>query len=599
MESLVFTSQMALVLGLIGLAVVLFVTEWLRADVVGLLMVAAIPLLGLLEPEQVLAGLSSNAVISIGAVMVVGAGLDRSGLMNYLVALVLKLAGKRTNRLVILLTGFVAGLSSFVQNIGAAALVLPAVQRISRQENIPVSRLLMPIGFAAILGGTMTLIGSSPLIMLNDLIAPFGLEPFGLFSVTPIGLALVASGIGYFIVLGRLVLPGHQEDSIHVGCLEHSLPGDHYELNVPETLDKPLDAHVMGEEYQTRLVGLVKAESGGKFLAPDERVALYPGDTVAVVASGTFLYRLARDYGLWVKPHLEHFSRDLLNRNWGRVEAVVGPRSELAAKTLGEVHFRSKFQLNIVAVFRGQEVFFSNLDELTLKIGDCLMLEGPWERFRVLAQQRRWLIFCTKVIEEPVPRGRTIWAGLWFVVGLGLILGFQVRLSLALLTGAVGMVLTRVLTIDEAYSSIDWRTIFLLSGLMPLGLATMETGTAAFLAQAFLKLVGQVSPALVLLALAVMTTALTLVVSNVGAVVLVIPLALNLARQVGLDPYSAVLTVALATSNSFILPTHQVNALYMGAGRYRTLDFIKAGSIMSLVFIAVLLMMVYLIHGFS
>ena len=597
MESLAFTPQMGLVLSLIGLVLVLFVTEWVRADVVGLLMLVAIPLLGLLKPEQVLVGLSSNAVISIGAVMVVGAGLDKSGLMNHLVALVLKLAGKSTNRLVIILAGFVAVLSSFVQNIGAAALVLPAVQRIGRQEDISVSRLLMPIGFAAILGGTMTLVGSSPLIMLNDLIAPFGLAPFSLFSVTPIGLVLAASGIVYFIVLGRLVLPGSQEESIHVGCLEHASPGDHYELTVPETLSKPLDALLMEEEYQTRLVGLVKAEGGGKFLAPDERVALYPGDTVAVVASGTFLYRLARDYGLWVKPRLEKFSRDLLERNWGRVEAVVGPRSELAAKTLGEVHFRSKFQLNILAVYRGQEVILSNLDELTLKIGDSLVLEGPWEKFRVLARQRRWLIFCTKVIEEPVPLSRTIWTGLWFVVGLSLILGFQVRLSLALLTGAVGMVLTRVLTIDEAYSSIDWRTIFLLSGLMPLGLATMETGVAALAAQVCLDLMGMVSPALILLFLAVITTALTLVVSNVGAVVLLIPPALNLASQVGLDPYCAALTVALATSNSFILPTHQVNALYMGAGRYRTLDFIKAGSVMSLVFIAVLLTMLYLVYG--
>ncbi len=599
MPELAFTNDMALILGLIALAVLLFVTEWVRADVIGLLMMVAVPLLGLLPPAQALAGLGSNAVISIGAVMVVGAGLDKTGLISRSVAPVIKMAGRRPNRLIVLLSALVAALSSFVQNIGAAALVLPAVQRISRDEGIPISRLLMPIGFAAIMGGTITLVGSSPLILLNDLIDPFDLKHFNLFSVTPIGVALAATGIGYFVLFGRWVLPGREAEDGHVGCLEYSEPGRHYELVVPEDLPQPLTAHIMRSDYQARLVGLAKAHGGGKFLAPDERSELHPGDTVAVVAKDALLYRLARDYGLGIKPELEVFAEDLSPDNWGLVEAVVGPRSELVSKTLGQVHFRSKYQLNTLAIYRGKEVFISDLDEVKLKIGDALLLEGPWERFRVLGEQRRWLIFCSKVKEEPVPPIKAFWAGLWFAVGLTLVLGFKLQLSVGLLTGALGMVLTKVLTIDEAYRSVDWRTIFLLAGLMPLGLAAMETGTAAYLAQRAMSLLTGVPNLVVLLALGALATLFTLVVSNVGAVILLVPVAVSLAEQTGIDPRLAALTVALATSNSFILPTHQVNALFMGAGRYHTRDFVKAGSIMSALFLAVLLLMLYLVYGVS
>ncbi len=206
------TCDMILVMILIGVAVLLFIVEWIRVDVVAILIMVTLPLLKLVTPAEAFIGFSSNAVISIIAVIIIGAGLDRTGIINRLVTPVVAIAGRSTSRIIIAISLTVAAISSFMQNIGAAALFLPAIQRVSKKLKIPISHLLMPIGFSAILGGTLTLVGSSPLILLNDLLVPFGIEPFGLFDVTPVGAALVISGIVYFVVFGRFVLPRSAAD---------------------------------------------------------------------------------------------------------------------------------------------------------------------------------------------------------------------------------------------------------------------------------------------------------------------------------------------------------------------------------------------------
>ena len=589
------TTDMILVLGLIGLAVVLFITEWVRVDLVGILMMVLTPFLGLVKPLEAFAGLSSNAVVSIIAVMIIGAGLNRTGLVGLAVKPVVKLSHGKTKRVMVLVSATVAGISSIMQNIGAAALFLPAVQRISRNQMIPISRLLMPIGFAAILGGTTTLVGSSPLILLNDLMKPLGLKPFGLFSVTPVGVCLVGLGIVYFLVLGRWVLPKGQTPPAEQLCHLHPQEGQHFEVKVPEELPQPLTAEVMVRRYGVHLVGLIKSGGGDKIMAPDGRTVLYPGDVMAVLAKREGLELLARDFGLEVKPSLERFIEDLSPQLWGAVEAVVAPRSELEGKTLGQVHFVSKFHLNPLVVFRGDEPREVRLEAMELRAGDSLLMEGPWTRFRILAE-KGWLIFCTPVREEPPASGKAAVAGAWLAVSLLLILVFKVQLGLSLLTGALGMLVCRVIAVDEAYHAIDWRTVFLLAGLMPLGLATLHTGTAAWVAQEALRVMGHLSPLAVLAVVGVLSTVFTLVVSNVGAVVLLLPIAVELALDAGADPRLAALVVGLATSNSFILPTHQVNALYMGPGRYHSTDFLKAGLPLSVLFLVVMLGVLYLFY---
>jgi di/tricarboxylate transporter len=598
------TTDMILVMCMIALAVFLFVVEWVRVDVVAILMMVVLPLLGLVSPQEAFVGLSSNAVVSIIAVIIIGAGLDRTGLINKLVTPVMRLAGNSTSRIIVAISLTVAGISSFMQNVGAAALFLPAIQRISKLQNIPLGRLLMPVGFSAILGGTITLVGSSPLILLNDLLIPFDLKPFGLFDVTPVGLGITASGIACFILFGRFILPqGESAKTRQGGPAQNpsgpdSPVGDVFELTTPEDFTHyrdPLTVRDLRRRYLCNVVAITEPPDF-KTVSPPAEMEVHAGTEVVVLGQRPDVERMATAEGMVLKDRLETYKSDLDASLSGMVEAVVAPRSGLAGKTLAEINFQDRFRVTPLAVYRHEETYRAEIAQIRLQVGDVVSLFGTWKRLKTL-QQEGGLLFNIPTDGEDLRPEKAIWAGLWLGVALAMILGLDIKLSVALMTGALGMVITRVLTIDEAYQSVDWRTIFLLAGLIPLGIATEKSGTAAWIAHSVLGLIGTVSPLVLLSVIGILSTLFTLVISNVGATVLLVPLVVNMALAAGTDPRMAALVVGLATSNSFVLPTHQVNALYMGPGRYRTVDFLKAGSLVSVVFLVVMIALIRLIYG--
>jgi di/tricarboxylate transporter len=603
MEVNSLTTEMIMVMGMIGVAIFLFIVEWIRVDMVAILMTISLPLLKLVTPKEAFSGFSSNAVISIIAVIIIGAGLDKTGLINRLVAPILRIAGNSSSRVILAMGGTVAVISSFMQNIGAAALFLPAIRRVSRAMGIPLAKMLMPIGFCAILGGTLTLVGCSPLILLNDLIAPFNLEPFQLFDVTPIGLALVASGIVFFILFGRWVLPqGDMENDSSDGSTEAGGSGDTdegtaFELTTPEDFTDfrdPLTIKMIRDTYGVTVVALAGRDGIKHFsLAPETE--LRSDSTLVAYGSKNEIARIASEQGMQIKDDLALFKNEMSPSVSGTIEAVVAPRSVLIGKTLRQAHFWEQFQVNPIALFRSNKVFHSGLSDMELRSGDVLVLHGTWERFSILEAQHNFIF--TSPVQEIMKPEKALIAGFWLTLALVMVIGFKIQLSVCLLTGAFGMIVCRVLTIDEAYQAVDWRTVFLLAGLIPLGIATEKTGAAAWIAHSILDVVGSVSPVVLLTVIAFLSTGFTLVISNVGATVLLVPLVLNMAIASGTDPRMAALVVGLATSNSFMLPTHQVNALYMGPGRYRSVDFMKAGGIMTVLFIVVLISMLSLFYG--
>lgn len=597
------TTQMILVMIMIGVAVFLFIAEWIRVDVVAILMMVVLPLLHLVTPKEAFVGLSSNAVVSIIAVIIIGAGLDKTGLINRLVKPVLRVAGKSESRVVIAISLTVAGISSFMQNIGAAALFLPAIQRVSKMLKIPLGRLLMPVGFSAILGGTITLVGCSPLILLNDLLEPFHLKPFHLFDVTPIGLALVASGIACFILLGRFILPkgGAESDQENpVSGLQHAMEelGEPYELHTPGDFThyrEPVRVEDLKRRYLVNVVGMIEPPDF-KLLSPTALAEVRSDIDLLVYGRKKDVQRLAEEEGMKVKEQLDIFRDDVSETSSGTVEAVVAPRSTMAGKTLNQINLQDRFRVTPLAIYRHGETYRAEIGDLVLSVGDAILIQGAWRRLKLL-QAEGVLLFTTPIDVELMRPEKAAWAGLWLVVALTMIMVFKIQLSVSLMTGALGMIITRVLSIDEAYRAVDWRTIFLLGGLIPLGIATEQTGTASWIAHAVLYAIGAVQPVALLTVIAILSTVFTLVISNVGATVLLVPLVVNMAIAAHTDPRMAALVVGLATSNSFMLPTHQVNALYMGPGRYRSVDFMKAGLVISLVFIVVMIGMIYLIYG--
>lgn len=597
------TTQMILVMIMIGVAIFLFIAEWIRVDVVAILMMVALPLLHLVTPKEAFVGFSSNAVISIIAVIIIGAGLDKTGLINRLVRPVLRVAGRSESRVVIAISLTVAIISSFMQNIGAAALFLPAIQRVSKMLKIPLSKLLMPIGFSAILGGTITLVGCSPLILLNDLLEPFHLKPFHLFDVTPIGLALVSSGIACFILFGRFILPKGTVESGEEGLasgLQHALEeiGEPYELHTPADFThyrEPVLVEDLKRRYLVNVVGIIQPPDF-KLLSPTPEEEVRSDIDLLVYGRKKDVQRLAEEEGMTLKDELEVFKDDVSDTTSGTVEAVVAPRSPVAGKTLSQLNLQDRFRVTPLAIYRHGETYRAEIGDLMLAVGDAILIQGSWRRLKLL-QEERSLLFTTPIDVELMRPEKAMWAGLWLAVALSMIMVFKIQLSVSLMTGALGMIVTRVLSIDEAYRSVDWRTIFLLAGLIPLGIATEKTGAAAWIAHAVLNAIGTVQPIVLLTVIGILSTVFTLVISNVGATVLLVPLVVNMAMAAHADPRMAALVVGLATSNSFMLPTHQVNALYMGPGRYRSVDFMKAGLLISVVFIVVMIGMIYLIYG--
>jgi di/tricarboxylate transporter len=614
MEPIVLTNEMIIVFVLLGLAIFLFVFDLLRVDLVGLLMMVLLPLTGVISPEEAIAGLSSNAVVSIIAVMILGAGLNKTGVMNMVASQIIKVAGRSEARIMVIVSSTVALISSFMQNIGAAALFLPATMRIGRQLNIPAGKLLMPMGFCAITGGCLTLVGSSPLIMLNDLMEGWwrnnpeavggsGFTPLGLLSVTPIGIALLLGILAYFVVFGRKLLPAEicliDEDSMdkRLQDIYGSEVGQGYELVVPSYFP----AQTLGElelrpKYHVTVVGIAKGEERyTKNFGPIKDDPIEAGDILWVIGSDQKVETLTEELGWQLRPEPQLFADDNSIDESGIIEGVVIPHSNLAGHTMQELQFRELYKVNPLAIVRRDEIIMDQINNTKLTQGDTLLLQGKWQQFRLIAEKMD-IAFVEEIRGEELKPERIKCALFFLFMSLALVLGFQVKLSIALLAGALGMIMTRIITADRAYEAVDWRTVFLLAGLIPLGTAFENTGAAAYIAQNVLSAFGQMTPLLLLFLVSVLTAFFSLVASNVGATVLMVPLAMNLAAQIGLDPIITALVVAVSASNTFILPTHQVNALIMRPGGYRPKDYMKAGFGASILYTLILLAMLKLLY---
>lgn len=567
---------------------------------------------GLVDNTHLFDGFSSNAVISIIAVMIIGAGLDKTGVMTKVAAFILKIGGTTETRIIPIISGTVGFISSFMQNVGAAALFLPVVSRISARSGLPMSRLLMPMGFCAILGGTVTMVGSSPLILLNDLIltsnkalpAEQQMETWHLFSVTPIGLALVATGIIYFVIAGRFVLPVSQgtqskDDAMTYFRNTYNLDYELFEIEVPEESDlvgKELD----DIEHQDK-IRVIASASGGQMKVGPGTIArdtgISAGMVLGIIASPKHLLEFVEKYDLDLHSSIAVLGEIFSPTKSGVAEVVIPPGSSLVGKSARDVWMRKTYGIAMIALNRDGETMREGDDirSVPLQGGDTLIVHTQWDALARLQKDRNFVVVTTEFPHEESRPNKVAHAGIFFAVALALVLFSDLRLSVALLTGAMGMILSGVLKIDEAYQAVSWKTVFLLASLIPLGLAVETSGTAKWIAEQTLAVVGGMPIWVIQASVAVLATFFTLVMSNVGATVLLVPLAVNIAIGADANPAVFALTVAIATSNSFLIPTHQVNALIMGPAGYRVPDFMRAGGIMTVLFLVVMMVMMNLV----
>ncbi len=582
-------------------AMVLFLNGRLRADLVALLVVVSLGASGVLTPEEAFSGFSRSAVVAIMAIFILAESLTTLGFTDWVSRQLIRLAGKNPNRLVVLVMAASALLSLFMNTIAAAAVLLPSAITTSRKSGLHPGRVLMPLAFGSLLGGMATLLTSTN-IVASSLMRDQGLQGFGLLDFAPLGIPLIVAGIGYMALWGKRLLPsqtygdlppsefGGEGDLVDIYRLEDRL----FRARVPRgsyLVGRPLAESTFRESYNLNVVAFERDGRLKLLLSPDMEIE--EGDVLVLEGRLKEFRSMDREPYLEILPRRSWHESDLESGAIIVVEAVLAPRSSLIGKTLKSVHFREKYGMSVLAVWRNQRPIRTGLNDLPLAFGDTLLLFGPRERIGVLASEPD-LIMLTERKARLVPsKGKRLVAAALILASLATAAFRPDLLGEILLAGAVGMAVLGVITMDQAYQAIDWRSVFLVAGMLPMGVAMAKTGAASLLANTLFGLLGAGSGILLVAGFLLLATMLSQVMAGVATGVVLVPVAIQAANHAGIDPRSVVMAVAIGTSMAFITPLgHPVNILVMTPGGYRFGDYLKVGLPLTiLLFVIVLILL--------
>jgi di/tricarboxylate transporter len=589
----------------------MLVLEWIRADMVALLVVVTIGLTGLIPSERVFNGFAGNAVIAIIAIMIMGEGLDRAGVLNLTARFVMRMARGMESRLGLVINMVASLFSAIIPSQALAALMIPVSSRLSARTGVPLSRLLLPMAFCILTATNTTLIANSPLIVLNDLIASANanllpgahtIPKFGLFSVTPVGLSLAVVGVLYFYFFGRKLLPGHEDERLKVtpGRTEsyfaetYGIGGETAELTV--TAESPLVGMSIGEVEQLHdspMILAIKSGNDARMAPPVDHV-IWVGSVLGVLGPRDQLSQFANNQLCRLSTRMRQLGELFNPTRAGISEVVIPPSSRFIKQTIGDLRLRKRFGISVLAVTRGDQIFRDDVRAVALRAGDTMVLHSNWRDLSLAAEDKD-LVVVTDIPKEEQRPGK-IWQAVgFFVLAKCLALFTQLDLSVAMMTGAIGMLLTGVLNMDEAYKAVNWKTIFVTACLIPLGWSMDSTGTAAWVAQEVLQHLGGHSHWLLQLALAILTLLFSQVMSNVGATVMMVPVAISVAVATGGNPSAYALIVAVSSSNTFLLSSgHPALMMVTGPGGYRSQDFLRVGLPLTFVVLVVTLLAINL-----
>jgi di/tricarboxylate transporter len=608
---LTLTRDMMLVLGLVLFTMTMFMFERIRSDATALVVLVALGVLGLVPADELFVGFSGSAVISIIATMILGAGLDHTGALHRLAGWLLRRSRGVEDRLV-LWTSAVAGLmSGFMQNPSVTALFLPVASRLSARTGVTLSRLLLPIGAAIVMGDGLTMVGNSPMLLLNDLMAssnrnlPSGvatLEAFPMFQPLPIGVALLIAGLLYYRYPGRKWLRDGEagKDPVTPGRTEsyfakaYGIEGDVFELTVGA--ESPLVGMSIGEAEAQRDAPLYLALQTGTEarLSPPADQMIWVGSVIGVMGQRDKVQAYADANQLKLSARLRSFADLFDPSRAGISEAVVPPNSQFVGRTQAELQLRKRYGISLLAINRDKKVFRADIRQLPLRAGDMLVFHGIWADLAQAGVDRDFVVVTDypKQVQRPE---KLRWALILFVAAMALALSTLLPLPLALMGGAAAMVVTGVLKMDEAYAAVNWKTVFLMACLIPLGYAMDSTGAANWVAQRALEWTGEGTPVWVLqAAMAVMTVVFSLVIGNVGATVVMVPMAINVALAAEGNPMAFAMLVALCASNNFLSQSNPVLAMIAGPGGYRPRDLWRTGAPLTLAYLVITLVAVNL-----
>lgn len=591
------TPDIGLTVAILVIAVGLFATNRVPFDLIGIGVLVAVFFVGLIPLEKALSGFANNAIITIGSVYVISEGLSRTGVAYSLGQLLRRIAGGSEARLITLTMLTVGGLSGFMNAIGAAAVMLPAIVAAARAMDAPVSRVLLPLSYGALMGSMLSLVGTPANLLVNSVMVDRGFESFQLFDFTPVGAAILAAGIVTMVIGRRWLLPDHAGSSE----IDSMLPADsrhHEPYQLEETVfevEVPFTSNLVGQTVAEANLGrdygvYVFAIARGERLLASElaKTVVESDDQLLVSGQPPDLDRMASEFGLGEAERSETDLGQLGSGGARMAEVVVAPRSDLIQKTLPEVEFTTRFGLNVLAVWREGIPRRTRLAELRLQQGDTLLVQGPTAAVDELRQRSQDLVV---ISQETGMRFRRSRAPLSIAVLVLFVIGMVTNaapVAIVALAAAGAMVVVGAVTMDEARRSVSWRAIILIGGMLAMAEAMTATGAAEYLARSMVDVIGGAGWQGVLAVILVLTSLFAIFVNNHVAAVLMAPLAIDAALNSGGDPRMFIMAVALGAATGYATPfAHPGNILVMGPGNYRFEDFVRAGVPVALVVMAV------------
>lgn len=572
--------EITLVLVILGVAVALFATEKLSVDLVALLVLAALLALGLVTPTEGVSGFSNPATLTVAAMFVLSAGLQKTGAVAVLGRALTRVGRGELLMLVAVMVpiGFI---SAFINNTAAVAIFLPFVINAAGGRKVPASRLLIPLSFASQFGGVCTLIGTSTNLLVNSISQQAGYSGFGMFEFSRLGLIMFGAGVVFFLVVGRRLLPVR-----HEGQLTENFGLGEYMAELRVLAGSPLIGKRiletrLGSDHDVTVLEIIRNER--KIWAPRSE-PIQDGDVLLVRSQLKNLMSVKAAVKAELEPQFQLKDEALQSEEARLVEAMVAPRSRLIGKTLSELSFRWRFNALTLAIQRRGHLLREQLANIRLRLGDVMLLLGRKEDLVRLRRNENFVVL--NEVEEPSLRRRKAPLALLIIVAVVALAALKLMpIMVSAILGCAVMLLTRCLTLEDAYDAVEWRVILLLAGVLPLGIALQNSGAAQLIAQYTLGTVGQFGPITVLAVLYLLTAVMTECMSNNAAAVLLAPIAISTAVKLGVDPKPFLVAVTFAASTSFATPVgYQTNTMVYGAGGYRFTDFTKVGVPLNLIF---------------
>jgi di/tricarboxylate transporter len=585
--------QIGLLLLILGVSLVLFSFEWFSADVVGLGVLLALIITGLLPSELAFAGFGSSSVMLILGLLILTAALTRTGVVDMAGRAILRQTGTNPNRLLVVIMTASAVLGAFMSNTASTAFFVPAVIGLAQRAHISPSRLLMPLAFASILTSSVTLVSTSTNIIVSGLLTQHNEAPMGMFELAPVGIPIAIAGLIYMLVIGRRLIPDRTPaQDVSDGFGVRSYLTEVMLLPDSPLVGKTLAESGLGSDLDLTVIRVVREKHN--YLLPQANLELHEADVLLVEGQREEILKIKDTVGIDIKADVKLSDPDLQTEDLQLVEAILLARSSLIGRTLKGSRFRERYGLQVLAINRHGETIRHKISQVRLRVGDILLVQGS--RTNIALSTESNLFRVLGAVEGSRPNRQRARRTIVIFLGALVLATFNiVPLPVAVLLGALLAFITRCITPEEAYRDIEWKALILIGSMLALGAAMQATGTAEFLAAQIVNISGEASVVALLTGFFILTVVLTQPMSNQAAAVVVVPVAMQTALQLGLNPRTFAMMIAVAASCSYLTPLEPSCLMVYGPGRYRFVDFLKVGSLLTVLIFVIAIVLVPLV----